>query len=264
MNRVKTFDATGVAPNGRLFAGDLNAIQDAAAALTDLTQNLSVGTLAIGESGLTLSRYGAGEAYISGMLRLGGDFRVPRMFVLPALSTDVAWQISVGSEVQPRLYARGDGALLFGAGGATAPDAILYHGGVGVLQSDGNFNLNGITSYFGAENQSSGGNYWLRSKRAADSTHRWAVSEGGQIEWGSGAGARDVVAYRDTEAGLGAYLRVAGGGGLTVDGVFRISGSLRLGTSVVVAAAVSGFQVKKFPVYNATGTLLGYVPIYDA
>jgi hypothetical protein len=72
MIRVKTFDSTGIAPGGRIFAGDLNAIQDAAAALTDLTQALSVGTLTVGESGLTLGRYGAGEARLTGKFRTSG------------------------------------------------------------------------------------------------------------------------------------------------------------------------------------------------
>jgi microcystin-dependent protein len=72
MNRVKTFDATGIAPNGRLYAGDLNLIQDAVAALTDLAQNLSAASLTVGESGLTISRFGAGQVNIAGTLRLAG------------------------------------------------------------------------------------------------------------------------------------------------------------------------------------------------
>lgn len=75
MNRIKSFAATGVAPDGKLFAGDLNAIQDAAAALTDLTQTLSVGTLRIGETGLQLVRFGAGEARITGAFRADGIVR---------------------------------------------------------------------------------------------------------------------------------------------------------------------------------------------
>lgn len=75
MNRLKTYDATGIAPNGKLFSGDLNALQDAVAALTDLTQNLSVASMAIGESGLLLSRFGAGEAQVTGHLRTSGIMR---------------------------------------------------------------------------------------------------------------------------------------------------------------------------------------------
>ena len=75
MDRVKNFDATGIAPGGKLYAGDLNAIQDAAAALYSLLQNLGVASVAIGEASLLLSRYGAGEARISGALRTDGIVR---------------------------------------------------------------------------------------------------------------------------------------------------------------------------------------------
>lgn len=70
MDRVKDFEATGIAPNGKLFAGDLNLIQDAAAALSDLTQVLDVGTLRIGETGLTVSKFGTAEAQLAGHLRV--------------------------------------------------------------------------------------------------------------------------------------------------------------------------------------------------
>lgn len=70
MIAVKTFDSTGIAPNGKLFAGDLNAIQAAAAAQTDLTQTIDLGTIRIGEAGLTLTRFGAGEAVLAGDMRV--------------------------------------------------------------------------------------------------------------------------------------------------------------------------------------------------
>jgi len=73
--RIKTFDSTGIAPNGRLYAGDLNAIQDQYADLTNLSQAHSVGSLIIGEAALQLVRYGVGEARISGMLRVDGILR---------------------------------------------------------------------------------------------------------------------------------------------------------------------------------------------
>jgi len=70
MQRYKTFQSTGIAPDGRLYAGDLNAIQDAAAGLTDFTQTISLGTLRIGEAGLTLSRIGTGESQLQGKLKV--------------------------------------------------------------------------------------------------------------------------------------------------------------------------------------------------
>lgn len=75
MQRLFTKNATGIAPDGKWFAGDVNALEDAVAALTDLTQNLEVGSLAIGEAGLQLLRYGAGEARLSGAFRTDGVMR---------------------------------------------------------------------------------------------------------------------------------------------------------------------------------------------
>lgn len=72
---VKTFDATGVAPNGKLYAGDLNAIEAAAAGLSDFTQTIDLGTLRIGETALQLLRYGASEARLTGAFRTDGILR---------------------------------------------------------------------------------------------------------------------------------------------------------------------------------------------
>jgi hypothetical protein len=87
MSRVKTFDSTGLATAGRLYAGDLNAMQDQYADLTNLAQSVSVGSLAIGESGLQLLRYGAGEARISGALRTDGIVRALGGFYGGAFTT---------------------------------------------------------------------------------------------------------------------------------------------------------------------------------
>jgi hypothetical protein len=70
MSRIKEFDSTGIAPLGRLYAGDLLAMQDAWADLSNFAQTVDVGTLRLGETGLQLLRYGAGEARLTGMLRV--------------------------------------------------------------------------------------------------------------------------------------------------------------------------------------------------
>jgi microcystin-dependent protein len=75
MQRLFTKVADGSNPNGRWFAGDVNALEDAVAAITDLTQALSVGSVAIGESGLQIVRYGSGEVRLSGKLRTDGIVR---------------------------------------------------------------------------------------------------------------------------------------------------------------------------------------------
>lgn len=75
MIRLFTKNTTGIAPDGAWFAGDVNALQDAVAAITDLTQALSVGTMAIGESGLQIVRFGSGEARMTGAMRVDAILR---------------------------------------------------------------------------------------------------------------------------------------------------------------------------------------------
>lgn len=75
MNRYKSFNSTGIALDGRLYAGDLNAIQDAAAALSDFAQTIDLSTLRIGDTGIQLSKFGTGEAQFSGALRSLGILR---------------------------------------------------------------------------------------------------------------------------------------------------------------------------------------------
>jgi microcystin-dependent protein len=73
--RVKNFESTGIAPNGRLYAGDLNAIQDQYADLSNFAQTIDLANLRIGETALQLVRYGVAEARLSGSMRIDGIFR---------------------------------------------------------------------------------------------------------------------------------------------------------------------------------------------
>lgn len=75
MIRLFTKNATGIAPDGRWFAGDVNALQDAVAAITDLTQHIALGSISIGEDGLQLLQYASGEARLSGHARFDGILR---------------------------------------------------------------------------------------------------------------------------------------------------------------------------------------------
>jgi len=100
MSRVKTFDATGIAPGGRLYAGDLNSIQDHYADAANFGQTVDVGTVRIGETGLQLSRFGAGEAQITGNLRISGISRPLGGTGLPQLTTAQRDAIALGSRPQ--------------------------------------------------------------------------------------------------------------------------------------------------------------------
>src|SRR5436190_2383229 len=86
-SRYKTFDSTGNAPNGRLYAGDLNAIEDMKADSDDYAQALNLGTLRIGDSSITLSKFGAAEARVSAALRTDGILRSSAGLLPPVLTT---------------------------------------------------------------------------------------------------------------------------------------------------------------------------------
>lgn len=96
MSRYKTFDATGLATAGRLYAGDLNAIQDQLADLYNLAQTLGVSNVALGEAGLQLLRYGAGEARLSGHMRVDGILRGLSGLFAGAFSTSARDAIPTG------------------------------------------------------------------------------------------------------------------------------------------------------------------------
>lgn len=93
MSRVKTFLATGLAPDGKLYAGDLNAIQDHFADAANFAQTVDLGTLRVGAADLQLLRYGAGGGAITSEARLSADFRIDGVFrplggmILPTMST---------------------------------------------------------------------------------------------------------------------------------------------------------------------------------
>jgi hypothetical protein len=94
--RYKTFEATGIAPNGRLYAGDLNAIQDMIIA-SDFTTTLDVGTLRVGDPTLQLLKYGANEFRMSGAIRFDGITRGLGGLVAGAFTTPQRDAIPVGS-----------------------------------------------------------------------------------------------------------------------------------------------------------------------
>jgi microcystin-dependent protein len=77
LSRVKTFDSTGVAPNGVFFAGDANSIQDHYADLSNYAQTVDIGTLRVAESGLQFVRHATSplEARVTAALRADGILR---------------------------------------------------------------------------------------------------------------------------------------------------------------------------------------------
>lgn len=73
--RVKTFDSTGVAPNGRLFAGDLNLMEDQYADQANFSQTIDTGTLRVGDGTIQILKFGTAELRASAALRTDGILR---------------------------------------------------------------------------------------------------------------------------------------------------------------------------------------------
>ena len=138
MSRVKTFDSTGVAPNGVFYAGDANAIQDHYADLANFSQTVDIGTLRVAESGLQFLRYASSplEARVTAALRADGIVRglsglfagtytttardaIPlgqRPYGLVILNTTTnQLEINLGSDATPSWQVVGANALPVGA-----------------------------------------------------------------------------------------------------------------------------------------------------
>ena len=73
--RVKNFESTGIAPNGRLYAGDLNAIQDQYADQSNFAQTIDLANLRLGDTSIQLVKYATAEARLSASLRTDGILR---------------------------------------------------------------------------------------------------------------------------------------------------------------------------------------------
>lgn len=188
MNRVKTYDATGVAPGGRLYAGDLNALQDAVAALSDFLQTLDVNVLRIGDASLQLLKYGAGEARISGALRTDGIVRALGGFYAGAFTTTTRDAIPTGFRpfglvILNTLTNR----LEINMGTDATPNWLP----VGVDPT-------GTLTFAGQP----ANNYIITTQRSGDTGNRLKIREDGRIEMGSGAGATDLILSRTSTGAL--------------------------------------------------------------
>jgi hypothetical protein len=97
VQRLFTKDSTGISPNGRWFAGDINAIQDAVAGLTDFAQTVSMSVLRLGDSTIQLLKYGSAEARLTSALRTDGIVRALGGLYAGAFTTSQRNAIPLGS-----------------------------------------------------------------------------------------------------------------------------------------------------------------------
>jgi hypothetical protein len=134
MSRVKTFDSTGIAPNGRLYAGDINAIQDHYADLSNFSQTVDVGALRVGDSSLQLLKYGTAEFRLTGALRTDGTIRATGGGDIRATNYLIALD---GLSTQAYL------GLWAGMSSVVMQDAAIYRTAANTLTTSGTFNVSG-------------------------------------------------------------------------------------------------------------------------
>jgi hypothetical protein len=224
VNRVKNFNSTGIATDGRLYAGDLNLMQDGAAAQSDFAQTIDLQSLRIGASDLQLTRFGVAEGQFSGALRTAGILRGLGGIIAGAFTTTQRDAIAVGfapygiiilntTTNQYEWNSGTDAARSWKPIGPDFSGSIIFTGGASKI---GFINKTALASI-------------LTAMRSGDGVNRFALREDGREDWGSGAGAVDTALYRDAagrlrldnELNLGGYSIYFGnlGASLMIDGV---------------------------------------------
>lgn len=121
LTRVKTFAATGIATAGRLYAGDLNALQDAVAAASDFAQTIGVSALQVGDSTIQLIKFGTSEARVTAALRVDGLFRA-LAGVIPGTFTTTQRDAIVAPPTATVIYNSTNGRLEVNLGTSGTPN----------------------------------------------------------------------------------------------------------------------------------------------
>jgi hypothetical protein len=227
LQRFKSFQSTGVAPNGRLFAGDLNLFQDLVPALSDFGQTIDAANYRVGDTSLQLTKFGPGEGRFTGSLRADGILRGLSGIIAGTYTTAQRDAIAVGGapygiailNTTTNQYEWNKGT-----------DASRQWVPLGV-DPIGALDFNGGASHIYFNNQNAGA-FPLASKRSADSIHRWAIREDGQMEWGPGGGsARDTTLSRTASGQLSTggtiTANVFTANGITSNGNYNVGGEIR-------------------------------------
>lgn len=210
--RYKSFDATGVAPNGKLFAGDLNAIQDMKADSSDFGQTIDLGTLRIGETGLSLTRFGAGEAQIAGNLRVTKILRGLEGIVPGAFTTAQRDAIAAGKAPYGMAILNSEKNIWeWNAGSDPARSWVPFGSTSGFGTLSARPAANAVTpgsTYFATDQvveYISDGSTWLRKSTPAGGTLAWfsAVVPTGWVKYDGSNLPSATGIYADLAAHLG-------------------------------------------------------------
>lgn len=135
------------------------------------------------------------------------------ILVQRALATDNAYRARVSGDTNSRFVVDADGDLSWGPGNATM-DTNLYRLQTSVLQTDDQLSALGgfVATRSGATSSALGGGV------TGDTQPRINIRADGQMQWGSGSAAADVVLYRSAANVLHTDDSLDVDGSLTVDG----------------------------------------------
>lgn len=248
MIRLYTKNSTGIAPDGRWYAGDINALQDAVAAQSDLTQVVGLGTVQIGETGLTIFRYGTGEARLTGALRTDGILRGLGGELAGTFTTTARDSIALGSRPYGlKILNTTTNRYEWNSGSDAAPTwRSVAADGSGNVSVAGQFvttKSDGAAAF--KYNPSSVTGFSIYSVIAAEAQPRFTLSAGGTASWGPGGSTVvDVNLYRISA------------GTLRTDNTLSVGGSVNASSSVSGAGLVSTSHV-----YNQVANAVYYLGV---
>lgn len=187
MSRVKTFDSTGQAPSGRLYSGDLNAIQDQYADLVNYAQTHGVGVLAVGDASLQLLKFGAGEMRMTGHVRTDGIVRGLGGLFAGQFTTAERDAIPSGERPYGLLILNSDiDELQWNAGTDGSPEWMPI-----AMRGDG---IHGGGAFIGEDSTLTSD--VIAARVVGDTFPRWAAHADGSIAFGDGASLHDSYIRR--------------------------------------------------------------------
>lgn len=221
-------------------AADTNLYRSAANALkTDGDLHLGK-AIYLGESGISASvvfggdsnlyRLAAGGLATDGYL--GSQGAAAASAFLSRHTGDAGW----------RWYVDTDGKQNWGSG-TGGYDTNLYRAAASNLVTDGLFTV---------KRTAAGNAAFSTTGISGDTADRFAIYMDGRLDWGGGAGVRDISLQR------------SGPGVLMVSNDLLIQGSLRFPAARPIAGAVGGTQALKLRIFDEVGNTIGYIPIYPS
>lgn len=215
MQRLFTKNASGVAPDGKFYAGDVNVLEDAVAAASDFTQTIDVSTLRVGDTGLLIVKYGTNEFRLSGSVRTDGILRALGGLYAGAFTTTQRDAIASGSRPYGLVILNTTtNQYEWNSGSDATPDWKPFGAvsdGVGNLATRPAANSVPAGTHFFAVDQIaeyvSDGSSWYRTSVPAGTTVSWykpdAAAPAGWVKYDGGNLPSSTGIYADLATHLG-------------------------------------------------------------